>query len=152
MSLHGNYLRASSTPNNRPAFGGTFTAGNQNLAAPSGLAVNTWTHLAATFDGAMVRLYVNGVQVTSQAQATPLRATTGTLQIGADSYAGENFVGRIDEVRIYNRALTAAEIQADIVTPVGGTPQSDTTPPTVALTAPAAGSTVFSLVRVSDRK
>src|SRR5205809_1687899 len=148
-TVDGYYLMASSSPNDRPAVGGTWTAGNQNLAAPSGLAVNTWTHLAATFDGAMVRLYVNGVQVTSQAQATPLRTTTGTLQIGADSYAGENFVGRIDEVRIYNRALTAAEIQADIVTPVGGTPQSDTTPPTVALTAPAAGSTVFSLVRVS---
>src|SRR5207237_2837648 len=98
----------SSSPSKRPAVGGTCTAGNQNVMAPSGLAVNTWTHLAATFDGTMVRLYVNGVQVASQAQATPLRTTTGTLQIGADSYAGENFAGRIDEVRIYNRALTAA--------------------------------------------
>src|SRR5439155_1741750 len=108
-----------------------------------------WTHLAATFDGAMVRLYWNGMQVASQAQTAPLVATTGALQIGADRYAGENFAGRIDEVRIYNRALSAAEIQADMNTPVGGTPPTDATPPTVAVTAPAAGSTVFSLVRVA---
>src|SRR5213079_1596625 len=69
------------------------------------------------------------VQVTSQAQATPLRTTTGTLEIGADSYTGENFAGRIDEVRIYNRALTAAEIQADMNTGVGSAP-ADTQPPT----------------------
>src|SRR2546430_1850163 len=130
-NVDGYYLMASSSPNNRPAVGGTFTAGNQNVMTPSGLAVNTWTHLAATFDGTMVRLYVNGVQVASQAQATPLRTTTGTLQIGADSYAGENFAGRIDEVRIYNRALTAAEIQTDMNT--AGAPA---TPGTQAPTGP----------------
>src|SRR2546429_3013041 len=90
-----------------------------------------------------------GVRVASQGQWARLVARTGTLRIGADRYAGENFAGRIDEVRIYNRALSAAEIQADMNTPVGGTPPTDATPPTVAVTAPAAGSTVFSLVRVA---
>src|SRR5437762_6304513 len=146
-NVDGYYLMASSGPNNRPAVGGTWTAGNQNLAAPSALAVNTWTHLAATFDGAMVRLYVNGVQVASQAQATPLRTTTGTLQIGADSYAGENFAGRIDEVRIYNRALTAAEIQTDMNTAVGSAPTPDTQAPTApgTLTATAASGSQINL-------
>src|SRR5256884_375260 len=148
-NVDGYYLMASSMPNNRPAVGGAWPSGNRITFGPSGLAVATWTHLAAAFDGAMVRLYVNGVQVASQAQTAPLVATTGTLQIGADRYAGENFAGRIDEVRIYNRALSAAEIQADMNTPVGGTPPTDATPPTVAVTAPAAGSTVFSLVRVA---
>jgi hypothetical protein len=114
------YLMASSTPNNRPAVGGTWTAGNQNTVAPSALAVNTWTHLAATFDGATVRLYVNGAQVRSKGQTTALAPTTGTLQIGGNSYPGEYFAGRIDEVRIYNRALTVGEIQADMNTAVGG--------------------------------
>jgi hypothetical protein len=95
---------------------------------------------------------VNGVQVASQAQTTSLTPTTGTLQIGADSYAGENFVGQIDEIRIYNRALSPAEIQSDMNTPIGGTPPPDTTAPTVAITAPVpppgAPATVFSLVSV----
>src|SRR5205809_107967 len=128
-TVDGYYLMASSSPNNRPAVGGTFTAGNQNGMAPSGRAGNTGTHLAGTFAGGTVGRYGNGVEVASQAQAAPLRTTAGTLQIGADSYAGENFAGRIDEVRIYNRALTAAEIQTDMNTAVApATP--DTQPPT----------------------
>jgi len=117
-NVDGYYLMASSDQSNRPAVGGTFTAGNQNTFGPATLAVNTWTHLAATFDGATVRLYVNGVQVATQAQTTPFKPTTGTLQIGADSYAGENFAGRIDDVRIYNQVLSPSEIQTDMVTPV----------------------------------
>src|SRR5205809_311342 len=123
------YLMASSDQGNRPAVGGTWTAGNQNTFGASGLPANAWTHLAATFDGATVRLYMNGVQVASRAQATPLTTSTGTLQIGANGYAGENFAGRIDEVRIYNRALTTAEIQTDMNTAVASAP-SDTQAPT----------------------
>lgn len=150
-NVDGYYLMASTDQGNRPGFGGTFTSGNQNTFAPSVLAVNTWTHLAATFDGATVRLYVNGAQVASRAQTTPLAATTGTLQIGGDSYPNEFFAGRIDEVRVYNRALTSAEIQADMNTAVGGgtPPPADTSPPTVAINAPEAGASVFGLVSVS---
>ena len=51
-------------------------------------------------------------------------------------FSNFNFNGRIDDARIYNRALTPTEIQADMNTPVaGGT--GDPTPPTVAITSPA---------------
>jgi len=113
------YLMASSDQN-RPAVGGTWGAGNRNLYGPAALPLNTWTHLAATFDGTTVRLYVNGVEVASQTQTTPLTTSTATLQIGGDAYSGENFAGRIDEVRIYNRALSPSEIQIDMNTAVGG--------------------------------
>src|SRR2546430_1106977 len=116
----GYYLMASSDQGNRPAVGGSWTAGNQNTVGPTALPVNAWTHLAGTFDGTTVRLYVNGVEVASQAQATSLVNTAETLQIGADKFAGENFAGRIDEVRIYNRALSPAEIQADMAVGVDG--------------------------------
>src|SRR6266853_1279183 len=118
-NVDGYYLMASTDKGDGPSAGGTWVGGNQNTYGPSVVEVNTWTHLAATFDGETVRLFVNGAEVASQAQTTPLATTTGTLQIGGDSYPNEFFAGRIDEVRIYNRALTEAEIQADMTNPIG---------------------------------
>src|SRR5439155_26687862 len=80
------------------------------ICSSSGLPLNTWSHLTSTYDGSNLKFYVNG----SPSQSVPFSGTidlsTGTLQIGA-SYFGEYFKGFIDEVRIYNRALTDAEIQ-----------------------------------------
>jgi len=78
-----------------------------------------WAHLAATYDGVMMRLYVNGVQVASRAQTGAIATSTNALQIGGDTIYGQYFAGRIDEVRIYNRALSAAQIQSDMNTAVG---------------------------------
>ena len=78
------------------------------------LPLNTWTHLAATYDNSTLRLYVNGVQVGTRAAAGPLITSTGVLRIGGNSVWGEFFAGRIDEVRIYNRPLSQVEIQADM--------------------------------------
>jgi len=106
--------------------------------------------LAVTYDGAALRLYVNGVLVSSLAVTGTLPTSTNPLQIGGDRFYGQFFQGMIDEVRIYNRALTQAEIQSDMATPVGGTPPPpDTTPPVVNLTSPAPGATVFNQVSVS---
>ena len=55
-----------------------------------------------------MRFYVNGVQVASQAQTGAIAISTNPLQIGGDSIYGQYFAGRIDEVRIYNRALSVA--------------------------------------------
>ncbi|HEY1342090.1 MAG TPA: LamG domain-containing protein, partial [Bryobacteraceae bacterium] len=85
-NVDGYYIMASSDNGNRPGVGGTWTDGNKNLFGTSVLPVNAWTHLAATFDGATTRLFVNGVQVASRAQTAALKTTTSTLQIGADAY------------------------------------------------------------------
>ena len=82
------------------------------------LPLNAWSHLAATYDGVTVRLYVNGAQVGSRAVSGALLTSTGVLRIGGNSILGEFFQGRIDEVRIYNRALSAADVQADMNAPV----------------------------------
>jgi hypothetical protein len=71
-----------------------------------------------TYDGAALRLYVNGVQVASLAQTGHLVTSANPLQIGGDSLYGQYFQGTIDEVRIYNQALSASEIQADMGTPL----------------------------------
>jgi hypothetical protein len=80
----------------------------------SALRLNTWTHLAATYDGTTIRLYVNGVEAGTAAGAGALPETANPLRIGGNSVWGEYFKGRIDEVRIYNRALSTAEITADM--------------------------------------
>ena len=83
------------------------------------LPLNTWTHIAVTYDGVTQRFYVNGVQVASRAQTGSIAVGNGVLRIGGNgSFANEFFRGAIDEVRIYNRALTAAELQADMNAPV----------------------------------
>ena len=97
---------------------GAFINGTAHVwvPTPSALTVGAWAHLAATYDGANVRLYVNGVQVGISAQTGTIGTTTTPLWIGGSQY----FSGVIDEVRIYNVALTQAQIQADMNTPVGG--------------------------------
>ena len=95
-----------------------------NAAGTSVLSLNTWTHLATTYDGAALKLYVNGAMVKSRALTGTIIASTGPLDIGSDAVWGEYFAGLIDDVRVYNRALSQAEIQTDMNTPVGGTPSA----------------------------
>ncbi len=112
------YLEGTSGNGGVPAMGGTFGGSDVALNGTGALPANTWTHLAATYDGTTMRLYVNGVQVASQAQTGAIATSTNPLQIGGDSLYGQFFQGTIDEVRIYNVALTAAQIQTDMNTPV----------------------------------
>jgi Concanavalin A-like lectin/glucanases superfamily/Cadherin-like len=111
------YLDATSTYG-PPAVGGTWISGNP-LVGTTTLPVNAWSHLAASYDGAALRLYVNGVQVASRAQTGSIATSNQALSIGGDEFYGAYFAGLIDEVRIYNRALTQNEIQTDMNTAIG---------------------------------
>jgi hypothetical protein len=109
------YLEAMSTRKPpAPVGGGTFgeTWGTAALAA------NTWTHIATTYDKAVLRIYVNGVQVGSRTRTGNIATSANPLQIGGDSLFGQYFRGTIDEVRVYNAALTAAQVQADMNAPI----------------------------------
>lgn len=111
------YLDANSE-SNVPATG-VLNGGEQILRGrTSGLPANVWTHLAATYavtaSGATQRLYVNGKVDDETAGAGSIQISNGALRIGGNSIWGEYFKGYIDEVRIYNRALSDAEIQADM--------------------------------------
>ena len=108
------YLEADST-SAKPATRG---AAGSPLFGTGKLSTNAWTHLAGTYDGITVRLYVNGVQVSSRAQTGQIAISTNPLQIGGDSAYGQYFPGTIDEIRVYQRALSAAEIQHDMNTPI----------------------------------
>jgi concanavalin A-like lectin/glucanase superfamily protein len=89
---------------------------------PTALTAGTWTHLATTYDGRVLRFYVNGIQVSSQPSTGDIVTNSYPVQIGGDPIWGAFFAGIVDEVRIYNRALSQAEILTDMSTPVGGAP------------------------------
>lgn len=101
-------------------------AGTINLGGPdeairgsSALSVGSWVHLAATYDGSLLRFYINGALIASRAQSGFIEASASPLRMGGNAaWSNEFFAGILDDVRIYNRALSAAEIVADLNTRV----------------------------------
>jgi uncharacterized repeat protein (TIGR01451 family) len=81
----------------------------------------SWMHVAATYDGATMRIYINGIQEASLATTAIINTNNLPLTIGAQdgTSASRWFMGWMDDVRVYKRALSAAEIlQLASVTPV----------------------------------
>ena len=113
------YALYANSDSNQPVGSINIGGNDKNQAGGSALKANTWAHLAATYDNAYQRLYVNGTQVVSRAQTGSMTVSDGALRIGGNSVWSEFFKGRIDEVRIYNCALTGAEINTDMNTAVG---------------------------------
>lgn len=90
---------------------GTRTFLNPTVTAP----INVWHHVAATWDGALMRVYLDGVANPSTASFTgPVGVGTRTPVIGAFlvSTAYSVMRGSISDARLYNRALSAAEVAA----------------------------------------
>ena len=110
------YYLESHSPRNAPGAGGTFVT--TPVYGKSPIPVNAWTHLATTYDQQMLRLYVNGVEVASQPRTLPIAVSTRPLYLGGDPTFGQHFKGLIDQVRIYNRALSPAEIQQNMNQPL----------------------------------
>lgn len=84
----------------------------QKLSSTTTLATNTWYHVAATFDGTAMRIYLNGVQdcilnVTGSAVAN------APFSMGRAYEDARILNGSLDEVRVWTRALTATEILAN---------------------------------------
>lgn len=98
---------------------------NEISSAANTLSLNSWQHVAATYDGAMMRLFVNGLPVDSQASSANFSSGLQNLTIG--NWSNNNsrgFTGIIDEARVWNVARSEAEILADMNTefcvPPGG--------------------------------
>jgi hypothetical protein len=88
--------------------------GNTSVRATRTAPVDSWIHVAATWDGNVVHLYQDGELVGSGSYSQQLPINTNPLLLGNNAnQAGLNqpLAGAIDEVRLYDRALTAAEVQ-----------------------------------------
>jgi hypothetical protein len=75
------------------------------------LPVGQWTHVACTYDGTTVTLYVGGTSRASAPLAAP-GSTSGTTAIGQNSPSGDPFDGDVDELRVFSAARTPAQIAA----------------------------------------
>lgn len=87
------------------------------------LSLNTWTHVACVWSGTALTVYVNGVSAGSVTQTVTPYNSTAPVELGRWGQATDYLQGQLDEVRLYNTALSAAEITTDMNTPVvsGGT-------------------------------
>lgn len=84
--------------------------GNADVVA-SKIAVDTWAHVACTFDGAKLRVYIDGALADTDNGSITSSPGSGAA-IGGNAPSGEPFKGAIDSLRVFRVARTAAEIAA----------------------------------------
>jgi len=89
--------RATISGSNRRICGGSLTLGN-------------WHHIVGTYDGSQFSLYVDGELVASTSRSGPIATNNSAVTMGNRGTLDRPFDGDLDEVRIWNRALTAQEI------------------------------------------
>jgi glucose/arabinose dehydrogenase len=102
------------TDNDRAKFGVGVGGVNRPISAGGVVAPGSWYHLVGTYDGTTERLYVNGALVASQPLTGALGTVAGNFRIGT-TRSSEWFNGAIDEVAVYNKALTPAQVQAHYI-------------------------------------
>ncbi len=83
--------------------------GNTFSSASGVVPTNQWFHLAQTYDGTNARIYLNGIQVATFAHAGPL-VSNGAFYIGNRGGNSHFFNGLIDEVEVFNQALTPTQV------------------------------------------
>jgi predicted phosphodiesterase len=94
----------------------TSTGSDNILASKLVYNDNNWHYVVCTFDGTVLRLYIDGVQISARTVAAgtiPDNTGNQPLRIGANSLNNPPdafFIGNVDEIRVYNRAWTAQEV------------------------------------------
>jgi hypothetical protein len=92
--------------------------GTSDLISIQTPPLNIWRHLCATYDGTTEILYLDGSALTSHASfGTLATGSSGVLRIGRAIDTTDYFTGALDDVRVYNRALTASEVLALVTQP-----------------------------------
>jgi hypothetical protein len=79
------------------------------------IPMGTWSHVAVTFDGSLLRYYINGTEVGTQAHSGSLSATTNPVCLGSYNCSSLRFAGGLDEVAVYSRALSPTEVYAHYI-------------------------------------
>ena len=97
---------------------GDGSAWHEVLSAANALTLNTWQHVAGTYDGTTMRLYLNGVQIGTTASTFNIASPGNSVVIGDWSNGDNqrNFPGKIDEVRVWNKTISAASLLSHLNT------------------------------------
>jgi hypothetical protein len=119
---------------------GVSSGGERTVRTPARINDGKWHHVVATLSGQGMGLYVDGTLVASRADTTAAASYVGYWRIGGDKTWGSNngtwFAGQVDEVAIYPKALTAAQVTDHHKAAVTGV--APNLPPTADFTASAA--------------
>ena len=98
-------------------FGGCTSASWKYLDSNIPIARDTWTHVASTYNGTRLTVWINGAQAGSMAVTGSTCSNNRPLAVGAKNYPGAGVLeafwdGQLDDIRLYRRALSATEIRA----------------------------------------
>jgi hypothetical protein len=109
------HYHLSINPDQKPTlFITTPATGQVFMPSPTTVPQQTWVHIAGTYDGATARLYVNAVEVTVSPVTGTFAAETNPVILSGNGNSGavvtERIPGRLDDVMLYRRALSADEI------------------------------------------
>ena len=75
------------------------------------IQLEKWFHVVGTYNGAAVKIYIDGVEAGSRAYSTAISNSSQVLTLGQMTSSPFNFDGKMDDVRMYDRALIANEIR-----------------------------------------
>jgi len=109
-------------PNTLKLHGSVFNTDGGNDVVDSGISLNQngWNHVAMTYDGSTLKLYVNGkLDATTNVSGNALQ-NTHPVKIGKEINIFTPFAGAIDDVRVWNNARTQAEIQNNLNATLNG--------------------------------
>jgi hypothetical protein len=93
------------------AFSVTLSTGTVVTATASATASTTaWSHVAGVFNGTRLILYVNGAQAATASASGSLKSSTDPIRVGNSTNNANYYKGSVDELRLYNTALSAAQL------------------------------------------
>lgn len=102
----------------RPVFLVGTSGGVRAVSADRALTAGQWSHLAVVFDGTRARFFVDGLPAGSGELEAALSSRTTALRLGADASPWQFLPGSLDDLRVYDRAVTDSQIGIDMSTPV----------------------------------
>jgi len=105
-------FRLTTDASSKPVCGVYYSAAFHDATAGStALTLSAWNHVMCTYDGANIKTYLNGTLVGTTAETNNITAASSILYMGENSSSAQRVTGQLDDLRVYNNALTATQIK-----------------------------------------